>query len=333
MKLKHLMLAVCMSALGVAFADVIQPSGDKTGAMDTAAIQAALDAAAAESPAGTVTLGEGLFQVNVQLTVSGGVTLTGQGYDKTVVKYVGATNTGSSRVVTVSDGSTLSHMALTGASVGQNQYTGGCVMVSGTGGTISWCCITNNLNQQSNGGGIGIWSKGKVRIDHTIVANNTAGTGFDACGGGIGTRPGGDGLQLEIESCLIYGNTVGKASCGAGIGLVNKKASETSDSTKVTAVIRNTTIADNQVIGTGKGGGLFSTQKNVTLVNCIFADNTDASGASAVAFNLDAVKTVVEGKTSNCLFGNGTTGFGTNPVCVEGSAGFVAPAAGDYHLR
>ena len=299
------------------------------------AVQSVLDEAAGMAQPGTVTLGEGLFEIDAELMVTGGVTLVGQGMDKTVLKYAGATGQKNSRVATVNGGSTLTGVAVTGASV-NDQYGAGGILINN--GTISWCAVTNNVNTTGFGGGIGIVGDSEadvVRIDHTIVANNSASQFQDSFGGGIGLRAGSkdNTLRVEIDSCLVYGNTVGmegkKTGYGAGIGLTHKKYDDGStDLEYTTIVIRNTTVAGNTVIGSGKGGGLYTTQKNTTLVNCIFSDNVAATDANVSRYA--SVETDVAAKTTNCFFGNGETAFGTDPVSAAGSVGFVGN--GDYHL-
>lgn len=287
----------------------IQPGETASATRQT--IQDAIDAAAPTH--GTVTLANGLFEIDAQLMVTGGVTLVGQGWTNTVVKYTGAKDTANSHVVTVNDGSTLGHMAITGGAV-KNQYSGGGVQI--TDGTISWCCVTNNYTSQSTGGGIGIWGVGTVKIDHTIVANNSAGTQLAAVGGGIGMRPGAVGLQVEIDACLVYGNSVGSSSCGAGIGIMYKKIEDgNTDLSRVSVTIRNTTIANNQVTGTGRGGGLYTTQTGTTLKNCIVSGNTAPTDADVAYLDNTIASAVV---VSRCLVG--------------GSPAFVDAASGDYHL-
>ena len=291
----------------------IQPGETASATRQT--IQDAIDAAAPTH--GTVTLANGLFEIDAQLMVTGGVTLVGQGWTNTVVKYTGAKDTANSHVVTVNDGSTLGHMAITGGAV-KNQYSGGGVQI--TDGTISWCCVTNNYTSQSTGGGIGIWGVGTVKIDHTIVANNSAGTQLAAVGGGIGMRPGAVGLQVEIDACLVYGNSVGSSSCGAGIGIMYKKIEDgNTDLSRVLVTIRNTTIANNQVTGTGtgtgRGGGLYTTQTGTTLKNCIVSGNTAPTDADVAYLDNTIASAVV---VSRCLVG--------------GSPAFVDAASGDYHL-
>lgn len=308
--------------------DAILPG--ETPAETRQTIQDAIDAAAARSPAGTVTLGEGLFDIDAMLNVTGGVTLVGQGWTNTTVRFAGANAGNDNRVMTISGGSVVGHLAMTGGKVNGNSKPGGGAIVDGDG-TITWCCVTNNYSQRNYGGGIYVVGEGNVRIDHTIVAGNSAGTAWpDGAGGGISIR-GWNGLRVEIESCLVYGNVAGadgRTSPGGGI-YVGVRDARTD---RIAAVVRNTTVADNQVLGSGQGGGIYIDQADTTLVNCLFSGNTADAGDGNVAFKDATVAAAVAEKTSNCLFGNGTTVFGASPVGIAGSAAFVAAAAGDYHL-
>ena len=276
-----------------------------------------------------MTLAGGLFDIDAQLNVTGGVTLVGQGWTNTTVRFAGANAGNDNRVMTISGGSVVGHLAMTGGKVNGNSKPGGGAIVDGDG-TITWCCVTNNYSQRNYGGGIYVVGEGNVRIDHTIVAGNSAGTAYlNGAGGGICIR-GWDGLRVEIESCLVYGNVAGgdgRTSPGGGI-YVGVRDARTDH---ITTVIRNTTVADNQVLGSGPGGGLYVDQADTTLVNCLFSDNAADTGDGNVAVAA-AVADDVAAKTSNCLFGNGTAVFGASPVGIAGSAAFVAAAAGDYHL-
>ena len=293
-------------------------------------MQDAIDAAANLPEPGTVTLAGGLFDIDAQLMVTGGVTLAGQGWTNTTVRFAGANAGNDNRVITISGGSVVGHLAMTGGKVNGNSKPGGGAIVDGDG-TITWCCVTNNYSQRNYGGGIYVVGEGNVRIDHTIVAGNSAGTAWpDGAGGGISIR-GWNGLRVEIESCLVYGNVAGadgRTSPGGGIYIGVRDAR----TDHITTVIRNTTVADNQVLGSGQGGGIYIDQADTTLVNCLFSGNTADSGDGNVAFKDATVAAAVAEKTSNCLFGNGSTVFGANSVGLDGSVAFVAVAAGDYHL-
>ena len=73
MRPQHMLLAAPALAAGIASADPILPAG--SAAANTAAIQTAIDAVVPSQ--GTVTLGAGLFEIDSQLMVTGGVTLVG----------------------------------------------------------------------------------------------------------------------------------------------------------------------------------------------------------------------------------------------------------------
>ncbi|MCR5750786.1 MAG: DUF2341 domain-containing protein [Kiritimatiellae bacterium] len=280
--------------------DMIVPCGDD----NAPTIQAAIDAAAATH--GTVVLSNGVFDVKSQLMVTGGVTVVGQGWTNTVIRFTGSKG-GNARVADISGGSTLSHVTLTGGKVNSNYGSGGGASI--TDGTISWCRIVDNYAERYFGGGVFVGGSGNVKIDHSIISENSAGTAFlDGAGGGIGIR-GDAGLRVEIDSCLISGNVSGasgRTSPGGGIAIIGKGGAD-----RVTAVVRNTTIVNNQSLGSGLGGGLYSDQNNTTLVNCIISGNAADTGDANAAF-------AVAGQTSNCIIG--------------GSPAFVNAEGGDFHL-
>lgn len=303
-----------------------------TPAETRAFLQAALDAAAAASPAGAVTLGEGVFEVDAELFVTNGVQLVGQGWKRTVLRQTTAIHSDQThRVVSLKDGASLRGVTVTGGNADQNHAAGGGVSVSGPG-TISWCCVTNNCTRRGSGGGIYIGGVGSVTVDHTIVGENLAGVSMlDGWGGGLCIR--GEStkkLNVTIDACLFYGNVAGdtgRATPGGAIAIHNPG--------DVTTTIRNTTVADNRVVGAGTGGGLYvegsaSGTGSTSLVNCIFANNTAEVGDGNVAFSLETIAAKVAEKTTNCLFGNGTTPVGANPV--SGDPLFKNAAAHDYRL-
>ena len=173
MNLKYSFSAVLVSVGCLAFADPILPA--ENAAQNTAAIQSAIDAAAALSPAGTVTLGAGTFEINAQLLLSGGVTVVGQGWDHTILKQTA----NGQRVATLQGGSKLEGVTVTGGRLTANWSHGPGMVVED--GTVSWCCITNNQMgdaawagvavNNAYGAGVGIQ---QGVIDHSIIALNTA---------------------------------------------------------------------------------------------------------------------------------------------------------------
>ena len=295
--------------------EAIQPG--ETAAETRQTIQDAIDAAVPTQ--GTVTLGNGLFDIDAQLMVTGGVTLVGQGWESTTIRFAGTKAGSENRVANIDGGSILAHVTLTGGKVDNNEKSGGGAYL--TDGTISWCCITNNYAKRSyGGGGVFISGTGTAKIDHTIIADNSAATAFlNGIGGGIGIR-GRSGLRVEIDACLVYGNTAGasdRTSHGGGIAVTGVAAQDS-----FTTVIRNTTVANNGVVGSGLGGGIYVAQADTTLINCIVSGNaaeaTATAGDANVAYKDETIASAVGTKTTTCLFG--------------GTPLFVNAANSDYHL-
>ena len=284
-------------------------------------IQDAIDEAAAQSPAGTVVLADGLFTIDAALMVTGGVTLVGQGWDQTVLKQI-ATGT---RVVTVNGGAKIEGVTLTGGSATADAGAGALVK----DGTISWCCITNNHSTTggTSGGGVS-FSGGRGTIDHSIVAYN--GISGGSWGGGIGgLTPAG---AVLIDTCLIYANEDVSGS-GGGIGFQNSA---------VTVTIRNCTITENTA--TGNVGGVYyndcSTGGLIVLVNSIISNNkhnADESNTFIAKSNFDAAH------SSNCLITGSAANYSTAIYkdsgmqgllsnCLTGAPLFVNAANKDYRL-
>ena len=304
--------------------ETISASGDATGATDTAKIQTALNAAAANG--GTVTLGSGTFCINAQLVLDGGVTLVGQGWKKTILKQVVSGE--ENRVATVKGGSTVKNVTLTGGRVnvsGNYKFAGGVLL---TDGMISWCCISNNVISAGNvvcGGGVGIYA-GKGRIDHSIIADNTvsASSEVNVYGGGIGIcQATGD---VTVDSCLIAGNTSvmtkgHRSGAGGGIGV---------NGTYKTVTVRNTTIVGNAA---GKsdgdnsyasdGGAVHCDGGTFKLTNCILADNATAQSGKNLHFHNTTVA------IDHCLYdssdySNDASARATITGCASGDPKFAS---------
>ncbi len=277
-----LVLVAASIAAASARANDIQPAD--TPAATRQAIQAAIDAAAIASPAGTVTLGSGTFEIDAQLMVTGGVTLVGQGWTKTIVKQTA----GKQRVATLDDDSKLEGATITGGRMDDSWSHGAGLLVND--GTVSWCCVSNNVQTGRNihGGGVAIF---KGAIDHSIVAFNQAGT-FTSVGGGIGI-PEGKGKTVLIDTCLVYGNTVSVSDGplgggGAGFGFMTGTPDE--------VTILNSTIAGNSA-GGGVGGGIRLVGNTTTLVNCIVSGNVAGNGS-------DVEGTPAPGSSNNIVGGD-----------------------------
>ena len=318
LQMKNLAIAVLavvglMSATGMTFADPILPVENAT--TNATVIQAAIDAAAVADPVGTVTIGEGLFEIDSQLMVTGGVTLVGQGWDKTILKQVVETPTGDSRVVRIDGGATIKHVTLTGGHVvmpGGWSYGAGAFVADGT---ISWCCITNNTagsDTYSNNYGAGVgFGEGKGQIDHSIVADNVVRGLQTSNGGGIAIRhPSGN---VTIDTCLISGNRVFISQIGAGDAFGGGAGIDIelwSHSKNYNMTVRNSTIVGNSSEGAASlslGGAILTRAdegSKFSMLNCIIADNTTAGtnttvelsyagGVDYCLFDIEADKVIV----------------------------------------
>ena len=296
-----------------------------------ARIQEAIDMASLESPAGTVVLAGELFEIDTQLMVTGGVTLVGQGWDKTIVKQAATTAAADKRVMTIDGGSTVERLTITGGKVtGVNyQFGGGALVVDGT---ISWCCITNNSvtgNNTKYGGGVAFGDGGKGQLDHCVIKDNIASTAFgtEVGGGGIGVyKPSG---AVTVDSCLVSGNssvyTAGHVGYGGGIGVAFWQSSNT-------VTIRNTTIVGNVAGEDGteaasEGGAVYTkedTKSKFSMVNCIIAYNTTMNNSTTVKLNYaDAVDYCFFDVADDVLGANSKTG---DPV-------FYNVEKGNFRLR
>ena len=301
---------VWLAGVFSAFAEPIAPSDD--AAVNTAAIQAAIDAAV-EAGGGVVELGEGLFSLADAITVGAGVTLSGQGYEKTILKQ---TVEKKSVLKLSGDGALVERLTATGA----RMTDGGSGVSMSAASQLSYCMISNNVNSRMNNqsaGGINISAGTGVRVlvDHCIVRENKH--SFRLFGSGIRVKSG----SATIDTCLVVengGDTGNGSGSGAGIYC------------DVKTVLLNSTIAHNEVTYTqaanAKGGGAyFATTCYVT--NCIFAANIAPKCDSTGKPNWAGTTPV----GANNFFGDGSATFGDNPQSAP-TAGFRDMANGDYSL-
>lgn len=308
----------------------IQPGGSPTETR--LAIQSAIDAAAAESPAGTVTLLAGLFELDAQLMVTGGVTLVGNGWKETTLRYVGDAYGNDSRAATLKGGGILKCVTVTGGTISGANSHGGGLLIDGSG-TVSWCNVTGNRNSYAVGGGIGVVGAGLATIDHTIVSSNAAPgiaslPGNIPCGAGIGivgVTSGKDSIEVVIDTCLVYDNACGAQSAGNGGGICVKGYYVKS------ALVRNTTVSGNSASGSGGGlylEGAFAKTTSVSLENDIFAGNAVNGDEANVTVADDRM--MARTTAAACFFGLESEAFGTGSGF--GDPGFVDAANGNYHL-
>ena len=283
------------------FAGVMRVSADIVTSVGD--IQMAIDAAALESPAGTVTLGTGTFIIDSQLNVTGGVKLVGAGWDRTTITPASGLKI---RCVYVDGGATVEGMTLTG---GNAAYGSGAWVKDGT---VSWCRIIENNASDNNEFGVGVsFTEGRGQVDHCVIADNSG--RINTSGIGIGaTGPTG---AITIDTCLIYGNTTWTTTgSGAAIGIYNHNFDCT---------VRNCTIVGNTANLYGAVYH-FGGSGKLILVNDIAVGNFLFNGTEA-----NVHKYVNEAK--NCLFGLASEILTGMTDCLSGDPVFVGD--GDYHLQ
>lgn len=284
--------ASAMLAASIGFADLVP---EATPVATRNAIQNAIDAAAAMSPAGTVTLGAGVFEIDAQIMVTNGVALVGQGWNYTTIRQTA----NGQRVATLAGGARLQGVTATGGRLTAGWEHGAGVFVAD--GTVTWCRVTGNkaTGRNVHGGGIHIE---KGTIDHCVIDSNQAGT-YTSGGGGIGTYS--TYNKILIDACLVFGNTASVTDGGGGYG--GAGIAFTMGNPDVT--VRNTTITGNSNAGTDCGLRIRDATR-VKLVNSIVAGNAAEDGENV----------------------SGTLASGSSNNIIDVDPRFVDAENGDYHL-
>ena len=301
-------------------ADAIQPGASASANRLT--IQDAIDAAAPTH--GTVTLGSGLFEIDAQLNVTGGVTLVGQGWENTVIKQTTTPNWNqNARCVMIDDGAKVEGVVLTGGTIKNTGDSGAGAWVKN--GTVSWCCITNNVGGQHNTYGCGVsFSDGQGTIDHSIISGNRSEQVQNVYGAGIGANN--TVGPVIIDTCLVAGNIIGSSGAGGGIGIKG---------TNVVCEIRNCTVVGNTAslyaggIRLEKISGTGSVNGKGTLINVLSYGNT-VSGSPA-NYLVDA-NTIDTTDSKNCFFGLESEASAITGS-LYGDPLFIDATHGDYRLQ
>lgn len=316
------------AAVGPAIVDG-QPSGDQSGITDAKMIQDLIDAAAAASPAGTVALSAGTFYVNAQLNVTNGVTLAGQGWTNTVIKQVATPNWNeTARCAVVDGGAKIEGFALTGGYIKNANDCGAGVWVKN--GTVSRCCITNNVGGHHYASGYGVsFSGGQGSIDHSIVANNVSASGFQG-GSGAGLAVNATAGAVTIDTCLVVGNAAANNGASGGGVYVKDLAGN--------CTVRNCTIAGNAAVSNAGGIDLASATGpgKLVLVNTILAGNRLGDSESNLRSNnsfFDATgsKNCFVGLASETAVNIGGVNHDLEGF-LAGDPGFADAANGNFRL-
>ena len=289
-----------------------------------------------------VHLGEGEFVVTNEFAVIVGATVTGEGRDKTVVRYVQPAGATGCRVIRLNHSSAVvERLTATGghmtSKVNEN-YTqwGYGALIDAKGGTLQDCRVTgNNSGTFHLMGAVGVKSTSGF-VHRCIIDNNRATTG-GSYGGGLTVSAG------FVDNCLVVSNT---ANYGGGVYISGSSAE-----------VRNCTVVDNFSNDTGYGadstcpGGLYMNNcgDDVKVANCIFLGNqpgvkaTKATCSGYPEFHmlwntsshaLDSTR--AKASLLNCLLDVDLEDLGATSVGTDGLTGdprFYDRAGWDFRLR
>jgi hypothetical protein len=196
-------------------------------------------------------------------------------------------------------------------SAGSGGRGAGIGMIRGSDATILHTQISNNSGYYNSfGAGIYCWRSHAFFAD-CVISGNAAQGGVQ----GGGAFCGGSSARLELENCVISGNTaeVGGGLCAGSAG----------DSAIERVIVANCTIAHNSLSADqpSTGGGIHSVSSNITIRNSIVWYN---DGAAVMLIDPASSSPVLY----SCIEG-GYPGQGN----IDSEPLFVSPGGGDYHLQ
>ena len=344
-------VSLALSAVaGASLATVLSPSGVD----DTAAIQAAIDAAPA---GGTVTLGDGLFILTDELLIEKGITVQSEhGRDFTQLKQTAGSTTNMFRVFHLNHkdafvrGFAISNSGalvlnnnndayIPGAGVyidaaggfldsciisNCNALTKGCVNLASADAVISNCIIRANTvspNPRSAPSYIttpSLQMSAGLATHCTIDGNNSYRGNYASCRGAGAYLDGG-----RLSYCFITNNVISSSknegSRGAGVYIPKS----------TTAVVDNCLIAGNST--EKEGGGVYASSGSFT--NCTIVGNIAKTGAGGVhvAATTTFYGCIVQDNTNASGFTDigGTAGVFTDCV-TDGSVTFSSGYVPEY---
>ncbi len=260
------------------------------------------------------------------LTIDRDVSISGAGYENTIIQAATSQGIAASRVITVTNGISVS---LAGATIRHGVAAGGGIDDFGGGIlnqgrlTIQNSLIT--LNASEFGGGIANKTQSGLAATTTIMNSTILSNEAFSSGGGIFNETTQNGVTnaITLTQSTINNNqadlTGGGISNLAGNGIARFSSF-------------NSTISDNFVDGTG--GGLFNEVTNSgsalsDISQSTFSNNTGGNIYNVVG-NIEISQSIVAntpGENSDCTNNGGLVTGDTFSLMEDGSCGF--PQGGD----
>jgi hypothetical protein len=158
---------------------------------------------------------------------------------------------------------------------------GGILVAYGSHPTITGCVFEENeAGFEGFGAGLLAWEGCEITLTDCVFANNTSGW----YGGGFTLRK---YCHALVERCTVYGNWALHAGGGASI-------------TRSDAIVNDCVFYDNETVEVDGGGVLVKAEARPVFTRCVFAGNRAWSGGGLGLGNYPDV-TVVD-----CLFQNNT---------------------------
>ena len=268
-------------------------SGDGFCTLREAITRANAGAPTADCPGATAAPNAIIFSVNGTITlastlptITGALTITGNGPANTIIEASATPNTASYRVFTFNSASAfqLSDLTLRNGATVAPGTSGGCLSLLASGATLT---LTNTVFSHciaggSGGGAIAAANGGTINVSTSTFSNNTSANGTSG-GGAIYINGNLGSASLTISDSVFNNNSLTSTASGQAGGAVSCIICVLS--------ITNTTFDGNSAAttatnGTTGGGALYiNTDLTVGLSGVTFTNNTAAASGTGTTIS------------------------------------------------
>ncbi len=182
---------------------------------------------------------------------------------------------------------------------GSSEYAGAAVQITGNSQVVFKNCVIDSSSSVS-GPAIFLENNSKAWFRDCVMRNNER-THNEHVGGGVFAlhdNDGGDGCYLYLDRCQLVNNAITSTGQGAQGGAVYV-GNSTNNSNYLEAV--NTVFAGNSANSNwndASGSAIYSTNGNLSLINCTVTDNSgDNSAIGIEGGDLTVFNTIIWGNT------------------------------------